>query len=66
MADLLVAMDHIRTRTLPGVARDEIARGYRSFRCGRHIIYFRLTFDAAVVTRVLHDRMDHAAQLKDS
>ena len=66
MADLISAIDRIRQRTLPGVARDVIARGYRSLHCGRHVIYFRLTEEQAPITRIVHDRMDHAAHLKDS
>jgi hypothetical protein len=48
MAALIQTLDHIRMRTLPGVAREQIAQGYRSLRSGRHIIYFRLMQDEAV------------------
>jgi toxin ParE1/3/4 len=65
MGRLVQTLDHIRTRTLPGVIKDELARGYRSLRSGRHIIYFRLTEDEAVITRVLHNSMDHALHLSE-
>ncbi len=66
LAELVSAMDRIRTRSSPGVARDTIARGYRSLRCGRHVIYFRLGADEALIARILHDRMDHVDQLRDT
>ncbi len=66
LAELISAMDRIRTRSSPGVARDTIARGYRSLRCGRHVIYFRLSADEALIARILHDRMDHVDQLRDT
>ena len=52
-------------RETPGVgaARDEIADGLRSYRAGRHVIYYRETGSELVVLRVLHESMDPVLRL---
>jgi toxin ParE1/3/4 len=39
-------------------ACEHIRPGYRRWRVGHHMIYFRETNDGVVVVRVLHERMD--------
>ena len=47
-----------------GAARDEIARGLRSCRAGRHVIYYRNTRSELVVLRILHESMDPVLRLE--
>lgn len=41
-----------------GAPRDDLREGYRSFRQGRHLIFYRQSGDGILVVRVLHVRMD--------
>ena len=41
-----------------GGACDEIREGYRRYRVGRHVIYYRIADYGVDVVRVLHGRMD--------
>ncbi len=43
-----------------GKPRDEIRKGYRSFHCGHHLIFYRKNPKKLIeVVRLLHERMDH-------
>ena len=44
-------------------ACDHIRLGYRRVRAKRHIIYFRIVGEDAVIMRILHDRMDEHRHL---
>ncbi|MDP6342084.1 MAG: type II toxin-antitoxin system RelE/ParE family toxin [Alphaproteobacteria bacterium] len=41
-----------------GVARDDIAEGYRSAHVGHHHVFYRAGDDTIMVVRVLHESMD--------
>ncbi len=41
-----------------GRTRDEIKEGYRSFREGSHVIFYRTTGDAIEIIGVLHQNMN--------
>ncbi len=41
-----------------GRTRDEIKEGYRSFREGSHVIFYRTTGDAIEIIGILHQNMD--------
>jgi toxin ParE1/3/4 len=45
---------------LPGKGRkcDHIIFGYRSYRVGKHVIYFRQLENDIEIVRILHERMD--------
>jgi toxin ParE1/3/4 len=53
-----IAEDRARTRSA-----DHIRPGYRQLRYRSHLIFVRLSADAADVVRVLHAKQDHAAHL---
>ncbi len=46
-----------------GRACDDIREGYRKYRVGKHIVFYRQTGDSIEVIRVLHERMDLTSQL---
>ena len=50
---------------LPEIGRacDEIRRGYRGYRTGSHLIFYRLTDGGIDVVRILHARMDFRRHL---
>ncbi|MCG6137075.1 MAG: type II toxin-antitoxin system RelE/ParE family toxin [Nostoc sp. LLA-1] len=41
-----------------GRACDEISPGYRRYRIGRHLIFYRENEEYIDIIRILHDRMD--------
>ncbi len=47
-------------------ACDHIREGYRKYRVGRHLIFYRLSNEGMTVIRILHDRMDIEARLSES
>jgi toxin ParE1/3/4 len=46
-----------------GRACDEIRSGYRKYRTGSHVIFYRLTDGGIDVVRILHARMDFGRHL---
>jgi toxin ParE1/3/4 len=56
--ELIAAFDRLASNPLIGTACDDIRKGYRRRRVGRHAIYFRVTSYGIAVIRVLHERMD--------
>ena len=48
-----------------GKPRDEIRKGYRSFRCGHHLIFYRENPKKQIeVVRFLHERMDYQTRIE--
>ena len=43
---------------LLGTSRDQIRRGYRSIRIGRHVVFYTVSDTELRIQRVLHARMD--------
>ncbi len=41
----------------------EISQEHRAFPAGRHIIFYRTTSNAVLVSRILHERMDYGRNL---
>ncbi|MGE0256700.1 MAG: type II toxin-antitoxin system RelE/ParE family toxin [Alphaproteobacteria bacterium] len=46
-----------------GRVRDDVRVGYRSWREGSHVIFYRPDGDTVLVVRILHHAMDPAAHL---
>lgn len=46
-----------------GQAAEEIRPGYRRFRSGSHVLFYRVTDTGIAVIRILHERMDVARHL---
>jgi toxin ParE1/3/4 len=44
---------------LPGSkSREDLAEGCRTYRCGKHVIFYRLRDNAVEIARILHESMD--------
>jgi toxin ParE1/3/4 len=56
--DLTAAFAELAENPRLGSSCDDIRKGYRRSRVGRHFVYFRITDYGIAVIRVLHDRMD--------
>jgi toxin ParE1/3/4 len=56
--DLAAAFEDLAQNPQRGTSCDNIRKGYRRSRVGRHFVYFRVTDYGIAVIRVLHDRMD--------
>ena len=39
-------------------SRDDLASRCRTFRCGKHVIFYRLRNDTVEIARILHESMD--------
>lgn len=52
------ALDLLATHPDIGSDCSDIRAGYRKFRAGRHLIFYRLADNTLYVVRVLHDQMD--------
>jgi len=48
-----------------GRLRPEIRAGYRSFRAGKHIIFYCVSGEIVDVLGILHERMDPGRHLED-
>lgn len=46
-----------------GVSCDELVAGYRKFRQGRHVIFYREISEGIEIIRILHERMDFESHL---
>jgi len=63
LAKLNAAINALREKPETARASDEISPGLLRRDAERHLIYFRVKADHILIIRVLHQRMDHAAQL---
>jgi toxin ParE1/3/4 len=54
----ILAVDPTRGRPC-----DDIRQGYRKYRVGSHMIFYRISADELVVARILHQRMDFVRHL---
>lgn len=63
--DLAHALAAIGTNPHLGRTRDDVRPGYRSFPVGQHLIFYRVTATAVIVSRILHGRMDVGLTLRD-
>jgi toxin ParE1/3/4 len=49
---------------LPGSKpREDLAPGCRSFRCGKHVYFYRLCDNSVEIARILHESMDFPSQV---
>ena len=48
-----------------GRLRPEIRAEYRSFRAGKHIIFYRVSGEIVEILGILHERMDPGRHLED-
>ena len=49
----------VNNPVLPGSkTRDDLATGCRSFRVGKHLIFYRVLGDCVEIARILHQSMD--------
>jgi toxin ParE1/3/4 len=56
--ELVAAFDQLADHPKLGSACDDIRKGYRRSRMGKHAIYFCITDYGIAIIRILHDRMD--------
>ena len=56
--DLWTAMQKQARDPSTSVDISDVRKGYRKFRSGSHVIFFRLTREGIDVVRILHQRMD--------
>ena len=56
--DLAAAFAELAENPQLGTSCDDIRKGYRRSRVGRHFVYIRMTGYGIAVIRVLHDRID--------
>lgn len=62
---LRAAFKRLRRNPASGVARDDIARHYRSLPVESHVIYFRIFTNRVEIVRILHGRMDAERHIED-
>ncbi len=55
--DLADAFSQLAHNPKLGMSCEDIRRGYRRFRVGRHVVYYRTSDFGIAVVRVLHERM---------
>ena len=55
--DLTAAFSQLSENPRIGAISEDIRKGYRRSRVGRHTIYYRITDYGIAVIRILHDRM---------
>lgn len=55
--DLADAFSQLAHKPKPGMSCEDIRRGYRRFRVGRHVFYCRTSDFGIAVVAVLHERM---------
>lgn len=61
--DLWLAMEFVAADPRRGKASDDVRPGYRRYRAGSHLIFYRVAGEDIEVVRVLHQRMDHEQHL---
>jgi len=52
------AMSDITAHPAMGADCSDVRAGYRKFKSGAHVIFYRQIMDAVEIMRVLHERMD--------
>jgi toxin ParE1/3/4 len=64
---LTLARDRIaKDPFLPGSkTRDDLAAGCRTFRCEKHIYFFRVRDDTVEIARILHESMDFTQHVSE-
>jgi toxin ParE1/3/4 len=55
---LEAAVDAVVSDPKVGPACDDVRPGYRKYRVGSHVLFYRATANTVVVVRILHQRMD--------
>jgi len=55
--DLADAFSQLAHKPKPGMSCEDIRRGCRRFRVGRHVVYYRTSDFGIAVVPVLHERM---------
>jgi toxin ParE1/3/4 len=58
ISELRAAVERIAEDPDRGRACDDIREGYRRYRIGSHLIFYRVAADGVDVIRILHQRMD--------
>lgn len=66
LAQLDVAFRLLADEPQRGRACDDVRPGYRKYRVGRHLIFYREDAEGIDILRVLHDRMDITSRLTDA
>ncbi len=61
--DIWQAVEAVAGDPRKGRVCDEIRLGYRKHPVGSHVIFYRVSKDAIVVIRILHQRMDFERHL---
>lgn len=61
--DLFDMMEALALAPQRGRPADDLSLGLRKQNCGAHTIFYRPSETGALIVRVLHQRMDHAAKL---
>lgn len=41
-----------------GIRRDEVRSGFRSRKCGQHVIFYEALADSIVIRRIVHEKVD--------
>lgn len=62
---LLDEIEHIADTPHLGRPADQFGPGYRMHSVGSHVIFYQLASFGVDIVRVLHERMDFLARLKD-
>jgi toxin ParE1/3/4 len=55
---LEAAVDAVVADPKVGPTCDDVRPGYRKYRVGSHVLFYRVTANTVVVVRILHQRMD--------
>ena len=55
---LQAAVDAVASDPKVGPICDDVRPGYRKYRVGSHVLFYRVTANTVVVVRILHQRMD--------
>jgi toxin ParE1/3/4 len=55
---LQAAVDAVASDPKIGPTCDDVRPGYRKYRVGSHVLFYRVAANTVVVVRILHQRMD--------
>ena len=55
---LQAAVDAVASDPQIGLVCDDVRPGYRKYRVGSHMMFYRAAASSVVVVRILHERMD--------
>lgn len=61
--DLQKAIEDLAEHPQWGRSREEIRDGYRSYTCGKHVVFYRTPPNSIDIVRLLHERMDFDSHL---